>query len=42
VLGPFTSGFLDVAVGPTAPFLVGACVTLPAAWLVRRARRAAA
>jgi DHA1 family tetracycline resistance protein-like MFS transporter len=42
VLGPFTSGFLYVAFGPSAPFLVGACVTLPAAWLVRRARRAAA
>jgi hypothetical protein len=25
--------------GPAAPFLVGACVTLPAAYLVRRAAR---
>jgi MFS family permease len=36
VLGPFTSGALYAHVGPAAPFLVGACVTLPAAWLVRR------
>jgi len=42
VLGPFTSGLLYAAFGPTAPFLVGACVTLPAAWLVHRARAAAA
>ncbi|HEV8019089.1 MAG TPA: MFS transporter [Steroidobacteraceae bacterium] len=39
VLGPFTSGPLYALLGPTAPFLVGACVTLPAAWLLRRARR---
>ena len=38
VLGPFTSGPLYALIGPSAPFLVGACVTLPAAWLVRRAR----
>jgi MFS transporter, DHA1 family, tetracycline resistance protein len=38
VLGPFTSGPLYVLIGPSAPFLIGACVTLPAAWLVRRAR----
>ena len=37
VLGPFSSGALYVAVGPGAPFLVGACVTLPAVYLVRRA-----
>jgi MFS family permease len=36
VLGPFTSGPLYAHLGPAAPFLVGACVTLPAAWLVRR------
>jgi DHA1 family tetracycline resistance protein-like MFS transporter len=35
VLGPFTSGPLYAHLGPAAPFLVGACVTLPAAWLVR-------
>jgi MFS family permease len=37
VLGPFSSGPLYAALGPAAPFLIGACVTLPAAWLVRRA-----
>jgi MFS family permease len=37
VLGPFTSGLLYARLGTSAPFLVGACVMLPAAWLVRRA-----
>ena len=37
VLGPLSSGALYAALGPAAPFLIGACVTLPAAWLVRRA-----
>jgi len=37
VLGPFSSGPLYAGLGPAAPFLIGACVTLPAAWLVRRA-----
>jgi DHA1 family tetracycline resistance protein-like MFS transporter len=37
VLGPFTSGPIYAAFGPSAPFLIGACVTLPALWLVRRA-----
>ncbi len=37
VLGPFSSGLLYAALGPAAPFLIGACVTLPAAYLVRRA-----
>jgi DHA1 family tetracycline resistance protein-like MFS transporter len=41
VLGPLSSGALYAALGPAAPFLVGACVTLPAAWLVRRAAAAA-
>jgi len=36
VLGPFTSGPIYVLLGAGAPFLIGACVTLPAAWLVRR------
>jgi MFS transporter, DHA1 family, tetracycline resistance protein len=36
VLGPFSSGSLYALLGPAAPFLVGACLTLPAAWLVRR------
>lgn len=38
VLGPFTSGPLYVLLGPSAPYLIGACVTLPAVWLVRGAR----
>jgi len=38
VLGPFTSGPQYALLGPAAPFLIGACVTLPAAWLVRGAR----
>ena len=37
VIGPFTSGPIYAQLGSAAPFLVGACVTLPAAWLVRRA-----
>jgi MFS transporter, DHA1 family, tetracycline resistance protein len=41
VLGPFTSGPLYAHLGPAAPFLVGACVTLPAAWLVGRSPRPA-
>ena len=36
VLGPFTSGALYSLLGPAAPFVIGACVTLPAAWLLRR------
>ena len=39
ILGPFSSGPLFALLGSPAPFLVGACVTLPAAWLVRRAGR---
>src|SRR5215831_14231967 len=39
VLGPLSSGALYAALGPAAPFLVGACVTAPAAYLVRRAAR---
>jgi MFS family permease len=34
VIGPFTSGPLYSWLGPAAPFLVGALVTLPAAWLI--------
>ena len=41
VIGPFTSGPIYALWGAAAPFLVGACVTLPAAWLVRRVRTAA-
>ncbi|MGH8134256.1 MAG: MFS transporter [Steroidobacteraceae bacterium] len=40
VIGPLTSGPIYALLGPAAPFLVGACVTLPAAWLLRRLRRA--
>jgi MFS transporter, DHA1 family, tetracycline resistance protein len=36
VIGPFTSGAIYALLGAGAPFLIGACVTLPAAWLVRR------
>jgi MFS transporter, DHA1 family, tetracycline resistance protein len=36
VIGPFTSGLIYALCGEAAPFLIGACVTLPAAWLVRR------
>lgn len=42
VLGPFTSGAIYVLWGPSVPFLVGACVTLPAVWLVGRLRPARA
>jgi MFS transporter, DHA1 family, tetracycline resistance protein len=41
VIGPFTSGPLYAVLGPAAPFVVGACVTLPALWLVQRAPRSA-
>jgi MFS transporter, DHA1 family, tetracycline resistance protein len=37
VIGPFVSGPLYVMLGPSAPFLVGACVTVPAVWFVWRA-----
>jgi MFS family permease len=42
VLGPFTSGAIYALWGPSAPFLAGACVTLPAVWLVGRLRVARA
>jgi DHA1 family tetracycline resistance protein-like MFS transporter len=38
---PFVSGAIYSGLGPNAPFLLGACVTLPAAWLVWRSRRLA-
>ena len=38
VLGPFTSGSIYTLLGTSAPFVVGACVTLPAAWLIARVR----
>ena len=36
---PFASGALYVVLGPSAPFLAGACVTLPAAWLIWNSQR---
>jgi MFS family permease len=42
VIGPFISGPIYGALGPAAPFLVGACVTLPAIlfiWLARSRSR---
>ncbi len=36
VIGPFASGPLYAALGSRAPFLAGACVALPAAWLIWR------
>lgn len=38
---PFASGALYSGVGPSAPFLAGACLTLPAAWLIWNSQRAA-
>lgn len=38
VIGPFVSGPVYAALGPSAPFLVGACVTLPAVWFIWQAR----
>ena len=38
VIGPFVSGPLYATLGPGAPFLVGACVTLPAVWFIWLAR----
>jgi len=37
---PFASGALYAGVGPSAPFLAGACLTLPAAWLIWNSQRA--
>jgi DHA1 family tetracycline resistance protein-like MFS transporter len=37
---PFASGALYAGLGPSAPFLAGACVTLPAAWLIWNSQRA--
>ncbi len=36
VIGPFASGPLYAMLGSKTPFLAGACVALPAAWLIRR------
>lgn len=40
VLGPFVSGPIYAALGPAAPFVLGACVTWPAALLIARSRQA--
>lgn len=39
VIGPFASGPMYAALGSKAPFLAGACVALPAAWLIWRLRQ---
>ncbi|MBV8805993.1 MAG: MFS transporter [Sinobacteraceae bacterium] len=39
VIGPFASGPLYAALGSRAPFLTGACVALPAAWLIWQLRQ---
>jgi DHA1 family tetracycline resistance protein-like MFS transporter len=39
VIGPFASGPLYGVLGSQAPFLAGACVALPAAWLIWQVRR---
>jgi DHA1 family tetracycline resistance protein-like MFS transporter len=36
VIGPFASGPIYAALGAKAPFLTGACVALPAVWLIWR------
>ena len=38
VIGPFVSGPVYAAFGPSAPYLLGALVALPAVWLVWRVR----
>jgi DHA1 family tetracycline resistance protein-like MFS transporter len=38
VIGPFVSGPLYAAWGAKAPFLAGACIALPAVWLILRGR----
>lgn len=38
---PFASGAVYAGLGPGAPFLAGACLTLPAAWLIWNSQRAA-
>jgi len=42
VLGPLTAGSIYTLLGPSAPFVAGACAALPAAWLVARLRLRAA
>jgi MFS transporter, DHA1 family, tetracycline resistance protein len=42
VIGPFASGYIYELAGPNAPFWAGACLAIPAVWLLLRARRRAA
>ncbi len=39
VIGPFLSGPVYEVLGPSAPFVLGACVALPAAWFISRVRK---
>lgn len=39
VIGPFISGPLFAMFGPSAPFLAGACIMIPALWLIRHSQR---
>jgi hypothetical protein len=38
---PFASGALYAGLGSSAPFVAGACVSLPAAWFIWHSQRAA-
>ena len=38
---PFAAGALYAGLGSSAPFIAGACVCLPAAWLIWNSQRAA-
>jgi MFS family permease len=40
VIGPFISGPIFATFGASAPFMAGACIMLPAAWLIWQAQRA--
>jgi hypothetical protein len=40
-VSPFASGAIYAGVGHGAPFITGACLTLPAAWLIWTSQRAA-
>ncbi len=41
VIGPFASGYIYELAGPNAPFWAGACLAVPAVWLLLRSRRRA-
>jgi DHA1 family tetracycline resistance protein-like MFS transporter len=42
VIGPFISGPIFAMFGASAPFLAGACIMLPAAWLIWQSQRVGA